>query len=599
MMLKGMILAAGSVDVSPLFLVLSLMLLLAVLVSLVLAKLKQNFLIGYLLCGVLIANTGLLGLLGNSEPEMDKVISHLAELGVILLMFTLGIEFSLTELKHLWRVSLMGGAIQVGTISLVGGTIIALTTGFPMAEVVVLAVSVALSSTAVSMKSFQDMGQPNNPSARTTLAIALFDDIVVILFLLILPSLYGKTEGSVAGGVSLAVVKGLLFMGGALLMGRYGVTPLLHAVARTRSSELFTLAVVGLCSGVAVAGAALGLSPALGAFAAGLIVSESIYRHRIMADIMPFKDLFLAIFFVSVGLQIDLKDVAQDWVRIVGFSVLILLVKGSVAFTVARIFKLPLRPALLTAAALSSSGEFSLVLLGKAADYRPADPMMQNLLLTCAALTMATVPLLMRGSGKLGQALENRGFFAHKKGKSGGMAPTHAIKEISDHAVICGYGPVGRALNQALRQSGVETLVMELNSDTVRMLKKQGQPVLFADASHPEALELAGISRARMVAFTFPAVELTLAAVPLVREHNPGIVIFGRGKYASEIEQLRELDIQVVHDEVESAVAMIHAAQGIYERVNFSDEDIREIAADEEVRDPDKAKEKTIAPVEA
>lgn len=563
------------------------MLLLAVLVSLALAKLKQNFLIGYLICGVLIANTGLLGLVETTGGEMDKVISHLAELGVILLMFTLGIEFSLTELKHLWRVSLMGGAIQVGTISAVGGVIIWTSTAYPGAEIVVLAVSVALSSTAVSMKSFQDMGQPNHPSARTTLAIALFDDIVVILFLLILPSLYGQAEGTIVGGVSLAVGKGLLFLGGALLLGRYGITPLLHAVARTRSSELFTLAVVGLCSGVAVLGAALGLSPALGAFAAGLIVSESIYRHRIMADIMPFKDLFLAIFFISVGLQIDVGIVMNDWVRILGFSLLILLVKGTVAFNVARIFKLPLKPALLTGAALSSSGEFSLVLLGKAADYRPADPAMQQLLLTCAALTMATVPMLMRGSGGFGSFLEKRGLFVKKKPVAENLAPSNVIKEISDHAIICGYGPVGRALNEALRQSGVETLVMELNSDTVRMLKKQGQPVLFADASHPEALDLAGISRARMVAFTFPAVELTLAAVPIVREHNPGIVIFGRGKFASEIEQLRALDIEVVHDEVETAVAMIHSAKSVYQRVNFSDEDIREIAADEQVRSPD------------
>lgn len=589
MFLKWIPLAAGSVNISPLFLMLSMMLLLAVLVSLLLAKLKQNFLIGYLICGVLIANTGLMNLAGNSNAEMDKVISHLAELGVILLMFTLGIEFSLTELKHLWRVSLMGGAIQVGTISLIGGTIIAFSTQYPGAEIVVLAVSVALSSTAVSMKSFQDMGIPNNPSARTTLAIALFDDIVVILFLLILPGLFGNNEGAIATGIALAVGKGLLFMGGALLLGRYGITPLLHAVARTRSSELFTLAVVGLCSGVAVLGAVLGLSPALGAFAAGLIVSESIYRHRIMADIMPFKDLFLAIFFVSVGLQIDLGVVMSDWVRIIGFSILILLVKGAIAFNVARLFKLPLRPALLTGAALSSSGEFSLVLLGKAADYRPADASIQQLLLSCAALTMAMVPLLMRGSGPLGLALEKRGFLAHKKPVSENLTPSHVIKELADHAVICGYGPVGRALNQALRQSGVETLVMELNSDTVRMLKKQGQAVLFADASHAEALELAGIGRARLVAFTFPMVELTLAAVPLVREHNPGIVIFGRAKFASEIERLRALDIEVVHDEVETAVAMIHAAQGIYERVNFSDEDIREIAATEEDKNPDAA----------
>lgn len=577
-MLVFSFLAAGAADVSPLFGVLSMVLLLAVLMSLLLAKLKQNFLIGYLICGIIIANTSLLGSFGTQHTEMDGVISHLAEMGVILLMFTLGIEFSLSEFKHLWRVSLIGGGIQVGTISAIGAAIAWFCGIRPPAEVVVLAVSVALSSTAVAMKSFQDMGQPNNPSARTALAIALFDDIVVILFLLILPGLYGKGEGSVAGEIGIAVGKGILFLGGTLLLGRYGITPLLHAVARTRSGELFTLSVVALCSGVAVLGALLGLSPALGAFAAGLVVSESIYRHRIMADIMPFKDLFLAIFFVSVGLQIKVDAVLADWMRIVGFSILILVVKGSIAFSVARIFKLPLRPALLTGAALSSSGEFSLVLLGKAADYRPADPYVQQLLLSCAALTMAVVPLLMRGSGRFGHVLEKAGLFASKKKPvAETLTPTLAIKELRDHAVICGYGPVGRALNEALKRSGVDTLVLELNSDTVRSLKASGQPVLFADASHPEALELAGIGRARMVAFTFPAVELTHAAVPLVREHNPSIVIFGRAKFAAEIATLEALDIEVIHDERESAMAMIGAARSVYQRVDFSDEEIREI----------------------
>ena len=577
-MLVFSLLAAGTADVSPLFAVLSMVLLLAVLMSLLLARLKQNFLIGYLICGIIIANTPLLGSFGSEHTEMDAVISHLAEMGVILLMFTLGIEFSLAEFKHLWRVSLIGGGIQVGTISAIGGAIAWFCGIRPPAEVVVLAVSVALSSTAVAMKSFQDMGQPNNPSARTALAIALFDDIVVILFLLILPGMFGKSEGSVAGEVSLAVSKGIVFLGGTLLLGRYGITPLLHAVARTRSGELFTLSVVALCSGVAVLGALLGLSPALGAFAAGLVASESIYRHRIMADIMPFKDLFLAIFFVSVGLQIDLQVVASDWVRILGFSVLILMVKGFIAFNVARLFKLPLRPALLTGAALSSSGEFSLVLLGKAADYRPADPSVQQLLLSCAALTMAVVPLLMRGSGSISHLFEMTGFFKPKKKPVvENLTPTYAIKEISDHAIICGYGPVGRALNEALKRSGVDTLVLELNSETVRTLKAEGQPVLFADASHPEALDLAGIGRARMVAFTFPAVELTRSAVPIVREHNPAIIIFGRAKFAAEIESLRALDIEVIHDERESAMAMINAARSVYQRVDLSDDDIREI----------------------
>lgn len=564
------LLASGVTNISPLFALLSLVLILAVLVSLVLVRLRQSLLVGYLLCGVVIANLRLLWLAGG---EADEVIGSLAEIGVILLMFTLGIEFSLGELGHLWRMALAGGGLQVLVTAGLGGTV-AWWCGCAPADAVVLAVAVALSSTAVAMKSFQDLGQPNNPGARAALSVALFQDVLVILFILILPALYGKGSGSIAGGIGIALGKGVLFLGGALMLGRYGITPLLHAVARTRSRELFTLTVVALCAGVALAGGAFDLSLALGAFAAGLVVSESIYNHRIMADILPFKDLFLAIFFISVGLQIDLGQVMADWPRIVGGSLIILSVKALVVFGIARLLKLPLRPALLAAASLASTGEFSLVLLQKAGGYGFRHPEIQQLLLVCSAITMGLVPTLMRVSGPGARLLENIGIFKSRKVLPEALEPSKAIKEIADHAIICGYGPVGRSLNEALKRCGVSTLVMELNSDTVRGLKKEGQLVLFADAAHPEALDLAGIGRARLVAFTFPSIATTCAAVPLVRERNPGIVIYARAKFSEEVEKLRQLDVQIVHDERESAVAMIRLATTTYQRAEVEPEEV-------------------------
>ncbi len=564
-------LAASAADVSPLFALLSLVLILAVLVSLVLIRFRQSLLVGYLLCGVVIANAGLMPFAGGSEA--DAVITHLAEIGVILLMFTLGIEFSLGELSHLWRMALLGGGLQVLLTSAVT-VAAALALGFQAAEATVLAVAVALSSTAVAMKSFQDLGQPNNPAARAALSVALFQDLLVIVFILILPAIFGQGEGSVVTGIGWAILKGLLFLGGALILGRYGITPLLHAVARTRSRELFTLTVVALCSGVALAGGALDLSLALGAFAAGLVVSESIYSHRIMADILPFKDLFLAIFFISVGLQIELSVVAAEWSKVLIGCVLIFALKGGVVFGITRLMKLPLRPALLTAASLASTGEFSLVLMGKAGEYHRFDPALIQLLLICSAVTMGLVPTLMRASGPIGRTLEKRGWFSSRKPGSETLAPTKAIKELADHAVICGYGPVGHALNEALKRCGVDTLVLELNSDTVRQLKKEGQLVLFADATHPEALDLAGIGRARLVAFTFPAVDMTCQAVPLVRERNPGIILFGRAKYPAEIERLRALDVETIHDERESAIAMVRQAMRSYERADIDPEEV-------------------------
>lgn len=565
------LLAAGASTVTPFFGMLALVLVLAVFVSLILVKLRQSLLVGYFLCGILIANSGVLILVGV-RPD-DPMIGNLGELGVILLMFTLGLEFSLGELRHLWRVALIGGGVQVALTATIA-TACARFCGIPWAEAIVLSVAVALSSTAVAMKSFQDLGQPNNPGARVALGVALFQDILVILFILLLPALYGRNEGSTIGQIAWALTKGTLFLGAAVLLGRYGNTPLLHAVARTRSRELFTLTIIGTCAAVALAGEALDLSLALGAFAAGLVLSESIYSHRILSDILPFKDLFLTIFFVSVGLMIDVGALLDEWLFVLIGTVVILVVKGSIVFGVTRLLKLPLRPALLATASLASTGEFSLVLLKKAGGFRPFDPAVEQLLLACTAVTMALVPSLMRGAGPFGRWLESKGVASGAKRAPAGLAPTEAVRKISDHAIICGYGPVGKALNEALLKCDVPTLVLELNADTVRELKSQGQPVLFADAAHPEALDLAGIERARFIAFTFPAVAVTLAALPVVREKNRGILVFARAKFQAEVELLRAHDVQVIQDERESAIAMIENAMGAYQRADLSHDDV-------------------------
>ena len=243
--------------------------------------------------------------------------------------------------------------------------------------------------------------------------------------------------------------------------------------------------------------------------------------------------------------------------------------------------RLPGRAAMLAAGSLASTGEFSLILIGKAGGFRPFDPGTEQMLLLCTAVTMAAVPSLMRGSGPFARWLERAGALKAHEVVPESMATSKAIKEIHDHAIICGYGPVGRALNEALKRCGVVTLVMELNAETVRALKNAGQPVLFADATHPEALDLAGIERARMVAFTFPAVDATCESVPLVRERNPGICIFGRAKFSNEVERLQKLDVQVIHDERESAVAMVRAAVSTYERPDIDPEEVVGMAMEE------------------
>lgn len=568
----GPLLADAGVNMSPLFALLTLVLVLAVLISLVMVRLRLNLLVGYLLSGVLIGNSGLLHLM-DGGGQWDSVIPQFAEIGVVLLMFTLGVEFPITEHRHLWRITFLGGGMQVLITAAISG-LVASALGFPAADSIIMGIAIALSSTAVAMKSFQDLGQQTNPGARASLGVALFQDLLVIVVFLVMPAIYRQSGGAVGIEILVAMLKGVAFLVGAGLLGRYGITWLLHEVARTRSRELFTLTVIGLCVGIAFAGGALNLSLALGAFAAGLVVSESIYTHRILFEILPFKDLFLAIFFVSVGLLIDLSMVASAWPVVLFGAVAILAAKGLVVFGVLKAFRLPGRSAVLASASLASTGEFSLVLIGKAGGFRPFDPATEQALLACTALTMAAVPALMWGAGPFARWLEAKGILAAHREAPKGLSASGLIRELRNHAIICGYGPVGRALNEALKRCGVHTLVVELNSETVRTLKKEGQPVLFADATHPEALDLAGIYRARMVAFTFPAVDSTCAAVPLVRERNPGILIFGRAKYPGEVARLRLLDVRVVHDERECAVAIIRAAMSSCDREDIDAEEV-------------------------
>jgi CPA2 family monovalent cation:H+ antiporter-2 len=556
--------AAGAADISPLFGLLTLVLLLAVFVSLVLVRLKQSLLVGYFLCGILIANSGIPQWLGIESQQ--SAVAGFAELGIVLLMFTLGIEFSVRELRHLWRLALFGGGLQVSITALLAGGI-AYFFGRPWEECLVIGVVFALSSTAVSLKSFQEMGFSNSRGAKLALGIALFQDILVIGLFLVLPSLLGANSGNIVGNIAVALGKGLAFLVGAALLGRYGINPLLHAVAKTRSRELFTLTIIGMSAGVAFAGGALELSLALGAFAAGMMVSESIYRHRIMTDILPFKDLFLTLFFVSVGLMIEVGQVVEHAGIILLGTALVFVVKFLTVFGIARLLRLPLRPALLAGASLSSIGEFSLVLIQKADHIRPFDPWLEQMILICTALGMALIPGSMVATGPLHAWLEKHGWFRSKRVMPKGLNPSESIKGLADHAIICGYGPVGQALHESLIDCGVPCLIIDLNADTVCQLKKDGHLVLFGDVTHPEALALAKVRDARMIAFTFPSFQSTRIAIPLVLQENPEIVMMARAKFSSEALELTLMGARVIHDEQESSHAMVAQAKCAYEQV--------------------------------
>jgi len=553
---------ASAGEISPLFGLLTLVLVGVVLVSLVLQRFRQSLLVGYFLCGVLLANSGLLDWVGADSGDLDR----LADLGVILLLFTLGLEFSFKEIKHLRRVALLGGGLQVGLVGIAAGGACVLF-GFPLPVAIALAVAIALSSTAVSIKAFHDLGMADSPAARVALGVAIFQDILVIFFMIILPPLLGQGDGEMAVGIVVAVLKGVLFLCACWFLSRHGIPQILHAVARTRSRELFTVTVVGLCAAVAFGAVQLNLSAALGAFAAGLVVSESIYSHRVLADILPFRDLFLTIFFVSIGLLIDLGEVASSWALISSATLMILIIKFGAGFLAAKRLGVGLRPCLLAAGALASTGEFSLVLFERVADFGVfnAWPEVEQVLLVSTAIGMGLVPGIMRFVERMAPVLERRGWFEGKADLPLELTPEGEREALSGHVIVCGYGPVGRVLQQALAKCNIGALILELNADTVHEMAGKGVLGLFADARHPESLEMAGVERARGIAFTFPDVDAAIAGMRLARQRNPEILVYARAKFTEEADRLREEGADhVFHDEQESGQALIKSVLNSY-----------------------------------
>lgn len=555
------ILAAGEA-VPPLFALLAVMLVSVVLLSLVMLRVQRSLLVGYFLCGVVIANSGIIEWLGGGDSRAP--MQQMAEFGVMLLMFVLGLEFSVSELKFLRRSALIGGGLQMG-ICAIFVLAIAKISGLSWPAAIVVGVAMGMSSTAVSLKTFQDMELSASPGARFALGVAIFQDLFIIAFLVFLPLLleHDSGEKSLFGELGMLVGRGAAFVILAWACARWVFPALLHAVARTRQRELFTLTVVGCCVGLAYVGALLELSLALGAFVAGLAVSESIYKHRILADIMPIKDVFLTLFFVSVGLLIDLPIVLENWLPILAFTAALMLFKALIVTGIALLLGRANRAALLAGFSLCSAGEFSLLLLQKAGEASLWEPALGQALIASATIGMGLVPLLMRLADPAADFLESKGWGRRRPRPEipAGATLRQRVDQLSKHAVVCGYGPVGQSLNEALLNAGIQTLVIELNADTVQQLLKAGQAVLFADVADEETWELPRLREAALIAFTFPDSSATATAIRHIREINREVPILGRTRFAADRSRLELLGATaVLQDESEVSRAIVDAA---------------------------------------
>lgn len=505
---------------------------------------------GFLLTGV-VAGPHALGLVG--DPEL---VNTLAEIGVILLLFEIGIEFSLAKLARLKRAIGLGGGMQVGgTIAGVAG--IGLLLGVDAGPSLYTGALIALSSTAVVLGLLADRGETDTPSGQLSLSILIFQDLAIVAMVLLIPVMAG-TGGSTIDVVA-ALGLALLVVGIAIVGARLVVPPVLKTVARTRRPELFVLVVAAIGLGTAWLVNLAGVSLELGAFLAGLVVSESDYSDQALSDVLPFRFLFNAVFFVSVGMLLDLSFVFEQPVLLFGAIGGVLLLKALLVTGTVLVLGYPVRVAVAVGLTLAQIGEFSFVLerAGRAAGLSPfgLGPVgEQAFIVTAVILMLATPGLLYLGPG-LGLWLQDIGLSRFQR-RDEPEIPEGDV-EMEDHVLIVGYGPVGRRLAQVLDECEIPFVVIDLNSTSIEEARASGYPALYGDATRVPIQESAGVHRAKLCVVAVNDHRAARRIVRIARHENPSLQLLVRARFLSDVDALRSSGADVVvPEELETSIQM-------------------------------------------
>ncbi|MBI3405041.1 MAG: cation:proton antiporter [Acidobacteria bacterium] len=525
----------------------------AMVIAYLMRQARQPTVVGYLITGVIAGPFGISVISDTTDVET------LAEVGVALLLFTIGLELSLPTLTRMKRIVLSSGSIQLGaTLLLTFVTLFAMR--FSVREGVFWGFLVACSSTAIVIKMLHERGELDSMHGRIVLGILLFQDLCVVPMMALLPALAAPGAGR-AFHVLWGLGKSLAVVGGILFGARYLFPPVLRAIVLLRSRELFVIAAIFFALGTAFGAARLGLSLALGAFLAGIVLSESEYGHQIMADILPFRDSFNSLFFISVGMLIDIRFVTQHAGR-VGLVVLAMVVGKLLTGGLAvRAIGFPLRMAALVAMALAQVGEFSFVLLHEGSQYGLVPSSHYQIFLAAAVLTMMATPALITFAPQASH------WFARTRGKPE-LEEAQAEEKsahLEDHVIICGFGINGRRLARLLRENQLPYTVVEMNPKLVSSARDDGENILFGDASNLEILQHAGCVRARTIVFALSDPTVLARAISHARHLNPDLHIIARTKRIEEAAGLRTAGAtDVIAEEIEAWMEIVARVLRLY-----------------------------------
>lgn len=512
----------------------------AVVVVFLCSRLRIPPVVGLLITGLVIGPTALGWI---PDPEGVEVF---AEVGVVLLLFAIGLELSFGELRQLGRPFLLGGSVQWGvTAAATAGVAVLL--GQPVTTALAIGFAVGLSSTAVVLKLYADRRETETPQGRAVLGVLLFQDFLIVLLIVLVPVLAGEADAS-AGELALRLLGATGAVAAVFLLARFVVPHLFDHLVGTRIRELFILAALATCLGMAWFTHALGFSFALGAFLAGLLVSESDYAHQVIADVEPFRDLFASVFFISIGMLVDLPFALANLPALLGLAVLLVVGKALVAAIAVAVSGFPVRIAVVAGLGLAQIGEFSFVLMEVARGHGLLGEKGFQVLLVAAVFTLAVTPLLIRTAPAAG----------HRAADLLSRRPESLPDEVEgrvNHVILVGYGLTGKLVARVLGEARIPFVVLELNPATVSAARKEEVPILYGDAARRAILEEAGVERARAIVFAVSDREAVRRSVPLARELHPEIEIVVRTRTVDEIDRLQEAGAnQVVAEEFESAI---------------------------------------------
>ena len=514
-------------------------------------RLGQPVILGYLLAGVAI------GPFTPGPTASVHSVQVLAEVGVAFLMFALGAEVSIAELRRIGKVAIIGGTLQIlCTMGL--GPLVAPWLGLTFSQGVFLGALLSLSSTVVVLKVLMERGEMGALHGRVALGILLAQDLAVVPMVVLLPSLVVGSD-TLLRDLALASVKAAVVLLGAYVIGVRLVPVLLRRAAVSGTRELFLLGVVALALGTAFVTQFAGLSLAFGAFLAGLVVGESEFRTQVIAEVLPLRDLFASLFFVSVGMLIDPRVMLSESGEIALLSAVVVVGKVGIVATIVLLLGLPARVAVMAGLSLAQIGEFSFVLARVGVEQGAIPSSVFDLTLATALVTIVLTPALIRAAPRILGILQQLPILGrHFKEPAIELVPTDGL---THHAVICGYGRVARELADALDARSLRYLVIEYNPEVARSLRERGVPVIYGDAANPAVLEHAHLDRARLLAILMPDARAAELATRYARSINPRLDVVARAVDVEHLERLRAAGAtEVVQPEFEAGVEVIRHA---------------------------------------